>query len=110
MHEGTDLHDLAIEFMARDQWCVDHGFGRVIVGLDVQVGAADSGGHHPDLDVVDTGFRFRPVDKFQTCLGIGLVQCFHRVLPSVPGAAGAQHVGLLQVLQVMSGNDTLVIR
>ncbi len=62
-------HHFAVELVAGDQRGLDDALRPGVPGLDVEVGAADPGGHHPDFYVGRTGFRFGPVHQLETGLG-----------------------------------------
>ena len=59
VHEGADLDDLAEEFVAGDERGLHSGGRPVVPALDVQVGAADAGAQHADLDVLRARSRAR---------------------------------------------------
>jgi hypothetical protein len=55
---GTDLYDLADEFVADDKALADGGAGPGIPIIDMKVSSTDSGIKDADFDVVDSNLRF----------------------------------------------------
>ena len=83
-----DLHDLAVELVARDQRGLDHGTCCFVIGQDMQVGAADTSGLHTDFNLMRAGDGFGAINKLQALVRTGFIQCLHGILTGyVRGAA-----------------------
>ncbi|MDI2023874.1 hypothetical protein PJL18_04423 [Paenarthrobacter nicotinovorans] len=75
----ADFNYFTVELVACDQGGFDDALRPGVPALDVEVRAADSGGHHADLDVACARFRFRTVDEFETGVGSGFVESLHGI-------------------------------
>jgi len=71
--KSSNFYDLAVEFVAWNQWGIDHGLCGLIIGFNMQVGAADASGHDTDFDLMGSGLWLRPVNEFQPGVWTGLV-------------------------------------
>src|SRR5690606_5198334 len=74
---GPDPDDIAVELVPDDERRVDHVGGRVVPGLDVQIGATQACPEHPDLHLARTALRLRDVDELQARTGAGLDEGAH---------------------------------
>src|SRR6187402_12023 len=74
---GTDLHDLADEFMSHDHRHRDRLLRPGIPLIDVNVGAADAGAIHVDKHVVDAYFGPGNIFEPETRLRIAFDEGFH---------------------------------
>src|SRR6185437_4683309 len=79
VHVGADLHDLADELVSDDQGHRNSGAGPLVPRVDVQVGAADSGGQDADFDVINTDVRLRHILEPEATLTAGFYERLHAV-------------------------------
>jgi hypothetical protein len=74
---GSNLDDLAYEFMPHDQRHGNRPLRPCIPFINVKVCAAYSGTVHTDKNIVDAHFRFGYVFEPQTRFRLFFYQCFH---------------------------------
>ncbi|MNI83087.1 hypothetical protein D3C73_1398630 [compost metagenome] len=75
----ADFHYFAIEFVAGNEGRFDDALGPGVPALDVEVGAADAGGHHTDFDVAGARFGLGTFDEFEPCVRSGFVESLHGI-------------------------------
>src|SRR5579872_736642 len=71
-------HHFPAELVAEHHWGVEAALGPGIPEVDVQVGAADGGGEHPDQHVLRPDFWNRNLAQLRARRRSGLYQCLHR--------------------------------
>ena len=73
----SDLDNFAGKFVADDERHANCGLRPVIPIVDMQVGAANAGGQHANLDVVDAGFGLGNIFEPQSAFGAAFDEGFH---------------------------------
>lgn len=95
-HTRADLDDVAVEFMADDLAGTDVLGGEIAPRHDLQVGSAQAGLCHADLDFPGPNLGLGNIGKSQSRAGGGLDQCAHITpcfSPTVTPSKLSPHIG-----------------